>query len=91
MPDLEIAVVPRASADRVGPYVDGVLRVRVTRPPAEGEANRAVLRLVARALDLPPSHLVLVAGERARRKRVRVDGIGRDELARRLAALTGAD
>ena len=91
MSDLEIAVVPRASADRVGPYRDGVLRVRVTRPPADGEANRAVLRLVARALGLPPSQLVLVAGDRARRKRVRVDGIDGGELARRLAALGDAD
>jgi uncharacterized protein YggU (UPF0235/DUF167 family) len=91
VPDLEIAVTPRASADRVGPFRDGVLRVRVTRPPADGEANRAVLVLVARALSIAPSRVVLVAGDRARRKRVRVDGLAAEELARRLAALGAAD
>lgn len=91
MADLEIAVTPRAAADRVGPYADGVLRVRVTRPPADGEANRAVLRLVARALGLPPSRLVLVAGERARRKRLRVDGVDAAELDRRLATIASPD
>jgi len=84
---LELQVTPGASADAVGPYADGALRVRVTRPPAGGEANRAVLRLVARALRLPPSRLVLVAGERGRRKRIRIDGIAADELERRLRAL----
>jgi uncharacterized protein YggU (UPF0235/DUF167 family) len=84
---LEIAVVPRASADRVGPYADGVLRVRVVRPPADGEANRAVIRLVARALRVPPSVVELTAGARARRKRLRVDGIEPQELERRLRAL----
>ncbi len=87
MPELELAVVPRSAADRVGPYDGGVLRVRVTRPPSDGEANRAVLRLVARALDLAPSRVFLVAGTRARRKRVRIDGIDDAELQRRLGRL----
>ena len=90
MPFLELAVAPRSAADRIGPYEAGVFHVRVTRPPADGEANRAVLRLVAGALDLSPSRVVLVAGTRARRKRVRVDGIDDAELACRLAGL-GAD
>ncbi|HEX7172340.1 MAG TPA: DUF167 domain-containing protein [Candidatus Limnocylindria bacterium] len=90
MPHLELAVAPRSAADRVGPYRSGILHVHVTRPPADGEANRAVLRLVARALGMPRSRVVLVAGERARRKRVRLDGIDDGELARRLAGL-GAD
>lgn len=87
MPDLELAVTPRAATDRVGPFRDGVLRVRVTRPPADGEANRAVLRLVARAIGLPVSRLSVVAGERARRKRITIEGIDAVELGRRLAAL----
>ena len=88
MPDIELAVTPRAAAERVGPFLDGVLRVRVTRPPADGEANRAVLRLVARAIGVPVSRLTMASGERARRKRVTVDGIDATELRRRLAALT---
>jgi hypothetical protein len=88
VPDIELAVTPRAAADRVGPYRDGVLRVRVTRPPADGEANRAVLRLVARAIGVPVSRLSLASGERARRKRVTVEGIDAAELERRLAVLS---
>jgi uncharacterized protein YggU (UPF0235/DUF167 family) len=84
---LEVAVVPRASANRVGPYENGILRVRVVRPPADGEANRAVIRIVAGALGLAPSGLELIAGSTARRKRLRVDGIDPDELDRRLRAL----
>jgi uncharacterized protein (TIGR00251 family) len=89
MADLEIAVVPRASFDAVGPYENGTLRVRVTRPPADGEANRAVLRLVARALDVPSGSLELTSGSRSRRKRIRIIGLADDELLRRLAAIGG--
>lgn len=84
---VELAVVPRASADHVGPYAAGVLRVRVTRAPVEEAANRAVVRLVARALRVSPGSLRMVSGERGRRKRLAVDGLSVDELERRLAAL----
>jgi uncharacterized protein YggU (UPF0235/DUF167 family) len=87
MATVELAVVPRASANRVGPYVDGVLRVRVTRPPADGDANRSVLRLVGAALGVPVSSLAVIAGERARRKRLSVGGLTDVELERRLRAL----
>lgn len=79
--------MPGASANRVGPYANGVLRVRVVRPAADGEANRALIRLVAGALGLAPSGLELVAGRTARRKRLSLDGIDPDELDRRLRAL----
>lgn len=85
--ELAVRVTPRADAERVGPYVAGLLQVRVTRPPADGEANRAVLRLVARALGVPASSVTLIAGARSRRKRCAVEGISAGELSARLAAL----
>jgi uncharacterized protein YggU (UPF0235/DUF167 family) len=89
MASLEVLVTPRAAAERVGPVEAGVLRVRVTRPPVDGEANRAVERLIARALDLPASGLRLLAGERSRRKRFAIDALSEAELAARLARLEG--
>jgi len=90
VPDLEVAVTPRAGEDRVGPLRNGGLVVRVTRPATDGEANRAVIRLVARALDVPAGAVEIVAGIRARRKRLRLSSIDERELARRLNAI-GAD
>lgn len=85
MASFEVLVTPRSALERVGPVDGGVLRVRVTRPPADGEANRAVRRLVAGALGIPPSGLRLVAGERSRRKRYETDALSEMELAARLA------
>jgi uncharacterized protein YggU (UPF0235/DUF167 family) len=84
---LAVRVTPRAGADRVGPFLDGELLVRVTRPPADGEANEAVRRLVAAAIGLPPSAISLVAGARSRRKRFAIGGISEGELAARLTRL----
>jgi uncharacterized protein len=84
---LELHVTPGAAFDAVGPVDQGTLRVRVTRPPADGEANRAVLRLVGRAIGVAPTRLVIVAGDRSRRKRVRVDGLDAGELEWRLGRI----
>ena len=80
-------VTPRAAEDRVGPYLGGVLTVRVTRPPADGEANRAVVRLLASALAVAPSAIALRSGGRGRSKRYVVEGLTAIELEARLAAL----
>jgi uncharacterized protein len=83
---LQVLVTPRAMKDSVGPMLDGVLHVHVTRPPADGEATEAVRRLVARAVGVPRSAVVLVSGIRSRHKRFAVDGLSASELRRRLSA-----
>ena len=84
--ELSVRVTPRADADRVGSFAGGVLHVRVTRPPADGEANLAVLTLLARALRVPRSTITLVAGAGSRTKRHAIDGLSIADLAARLTA-----
>ena len=78
-----IRVTPRAAANAVGGERDGALLVRVTAAPADGKANAAVLRVVAAALDLPPSEVRLVRGATARMKVVSVPS-GTEASLRRL-------
>jgi uncharacterized protein YggU (UPF0235/DUF167 family) len=49
-----------------------VLVVRTTAPPEDGQANDAVLRLLATALDRPISTLQLVRGATSRDKLIRL-------------------
>jgi uncharacterized protein (TIGR00251 family) len=71
----DVLVTPRASRERIGPVVDGRLKVAVTAPPVEGEANAAVCALLARALGVPRSAVAVVRGDTGRRKTVRVAGV----------------
>lgn len=63
-----VRVGPRAGANQVGGERDGALLVRVTAAPADGKANAAVVRVLAKALDVPPSEVRLVRGAAARMK-----------------------
>jgi uncharacterized protein (TIGR00251 family) len=66
---LAVRVTPRSTRDAVEGFDDeGALRVRVTAAPADGAANAAVARLLAKALGLPGRDVVLVSGTTARQK-----------------------
>jgi len=56
----------------------------VSAPPVEGAANEALLELLARALDVPRRAVAVVSGEHGRMKRVRIDGLGLDDVRARL-------
>lgn len=68
-----VRLTPRADRDAVaGVDADGVLLVRVTAPPVDGAANEALVRLVAKELDLGRTSVVIETGATARVKRLRV-------------------
>jgi uncharacterized protein (TIGR00251 family) len=67
-----IRVTPRASANAVAGERDGLLLVRVTAPPAEGQANDAVVALLAKALGTPRGAIQVLRGASARTKRISV-------------------
>jgi hypothetical protein len=79
-----VIVSPGASrSELVGRHGDG-WKARVAAAPERGQANEALLALLAEKLDLPRSRLELFAGATARRKVVEVAGLDLDEIARRL-------
>jgi uncharacterized protein (TIGR00251 family) len=70
--NLQVKVVPRASSNQLIQNEDGTYTARVTAPPVEGEANEAVIRLLAKHLKVAPSQIELVSGATSRVKRFRV-------------------
>jgi hypothetical protein len=68
----------RDAIDGIERLADGrsVLKVRVRAPASEGEANAALVRLVARMVGVAPRDVRLVAGETARLKRLTIAGAG---------------
>lgn len=83
---LSIRVTPKASRDRV--VVEGeTVRVYVTAPPADGQANKQVLKLLGKALKLAPSRLNILRGETGRDKVIGLDGLSAAEAIERLKSL----
>ena len=64
-------VTPKAARNGLR-EADGLLRISVTTVPEAGKANRAVTKLLARALAIPPTRLTLLHGAGSRDKVLRI-------------------
>ncbi len=87
MADAQIMVRlrPRGGRNELIGMRDGVLQARVTAPPLDGKANRALCRLIAKRLGVAPSRVSVARGEKSRDKLVRVEGF--DSVALREALM----
>jgi uncharacterized protein (TIGR00251 family) len=78
-----IQVTPRARRERIACEA-GKLRVWLHAPPVEGAANQALIKLLARLLDLPQRAITLEHGVTSHQKTLAVEGLSAPEFWRRL-------
>ncbi len=74
---LALRLTPRAARARIGGvFTDAQgncwLQASVTAPPDKGRANAALIALLAKALRVPPSSILLETGDTNRLKRLRL-------------------
>lgn len=92
---LQVRLVPRGGRDAIVGWEGAtdsapVLRVRVSAPPVEGKANRALIQLLSRTLGVPSRDVQLRRGQKSRDKTLVVVGLDAGELRARIeAALVG--
>lgn len=65
---ITVKVTPRAKENRIVGFKDNVLRVRITAPPVEGKANKALAAFLADAWGVPKSSIKMIQGETSREK-----------------------
>lgn len=82
-----VRVTPRSSVNRVDGVLDGVLRLRVIAPAAEGAANAALVSLLADELGVARRDIRIVAGGASRQKLVVVAGVDPDAVIARWPGL----
>ncbi len=82
---LAIRVTPRASRNEIAEVLsDGTVKVRLTAPPVEGQANDALVKFLAKVLDIPPSKIDIVAGTSGRDKLVSILDLDADTVHARI-------
>ena len=81
---IEVRLRPRGHADELLGLVDGVLQARVSAPPVDGKANKALCQLVAKRAGVARSRVTVVHGEKSRQKLLLIEGIDETTLLERL-------
>ncbi len=82
---IAVRAIPRAGRSGVAGMRGGALLVKLAAAPVDGAANEELIGVLARALDLPKRRLSVVSGERARDKRLLVEGAALADIQTRLS------
>lgn len=69
---ISVKVTPRAHKNEVIGWEGEILKIRVRAVPENGNANAAVLALLAAYFDISKSALRLIAGSSSRLKRIEI-------------------
>ncbi len=70
---LQIQVQPRSSSNKWGKLLDNQwIQLRITSPPVDGAANKAVLKLIAKRFKTAKSMVTIIKGEKSRYKTITI-------------------
>jgi uncharacterized protein len=84
MATLRVHVVPNAKIDKVAGEHGAAIKIKLRAPAVERKANTALVDFLAKRLQVPVRRIVLLRGQKSRDKLVRIDGLGEDQVQRRL-------
>lgn len=73
---LHIYAKPKSHQDKIEHWIEEGenyrLQLRIMAPPEGGKANKAIIALLAKTLDIAQSNITLVSGAAARRKTFKI-------------------
>lgn len=69
---LHVKVQPRSSRCAIEGVEGDLLKVKLTAPPADGEANEQLINLISKELGVPKSNIRIIRGETSRNKTLEI-------------------
>lgn len=72
---IEVKVEPRSSKKGIAGVMDNIVKVKLTAPPVEGEANEQLIEVLSELTGARKSDIRIVRGLSSRRKVVEIRGV----------------
>ncbi|MCI0468474.1 MAG: DUF167 domain-containing protein [Nitrospirae bacterium] len=72
---VEVKVEPRSSKKGIAGVMGNVIKVRLTAPPVEGEANEQLKEILAERFRVRRSDITILRGRSSRLKTLRIGGV----------------
>ena len=85
---ISVKVAAGAANNAIGGWQDECLKIRICTAPERGKANAALISLLAQALELSKSAIVIVKGQHCAHKTIEVTGLSRQDIMARLQPIS---
>ncbi len=78
--EIRVRVVPRSSRNQIIGEEGDVYKIKITAPPVDGLANKALVDLFAKELGISKSSVEIISGRRSKHKTIRLYGVSEGEV-----------
>ena len=85
---IKIRLIPKSSQNQICGYMaDDILKIKLTAPPIDNEANKSLITFLAKQLKISKSNISISKGLTAKNKTLLIVGITNEELTNKLNAI----
>jgi len=82
--ELRLHVQPRAKRSEIAGVHAGALKLKITAPPVDDAANRAIIQYFSTLLGIPRSNIQILSGTKYRDKKLQIRGLSLPDFLNRL-------
>jgi uncharacterized protein (TIGR00251 family) len=87
---LKLRVQPKAGKNELSLSKSrDALKVKLTSAPVDGEANKALIKILSKFLKIKKTSITITSGKKSRDKRVKLEGVEPKEIETALKEITG--
>ncbi|NPV29721.1 MAG: YggU family protein [Firmicutes bacterium] len=79
---IQVKVQPRAARNEIAGVAGDYVKVRLTAPPVEGEANKLLQKFLGEVFGCGAGNVKILKGLTSSRKLVEINGVTLEEVAR---------
>ena len=77
---INVRLSPRSSKNEIVGFEGDNLKVKVKSPPVDGLANRDLIKLMAKRLNLSKGKIEIISGHTSRLKALKFHGINKEDF-----------
>ena len=79
---LSLYVQPKSGRDAIVGLHGDALKLRLSAPPVDGRANKALIAFWAKSLKIPKSAVTIKSGRQSRMKKILLTGADEEQIRR---------
>lgn len=86
-----IHVIPRSAKCGIVGIQGDALKIKITAPPVEGQANLECIRFLSDALSVKKNQVTIIGGHKSKTKTVAIEGLKREDMMNILSGILSAE
>ena len=76
-----VRVQPRSSKNEICGIYGDAIKIKLTSPPVEGEANEGLIKFLSDILKISKGQIEIISGHKSRTKSIKIIGVTKEKVA----------